>query len=261
MYELDEHFAVPIEEDFIAEDILYEIVSFLPAKDLFVAEKVSVTWANACAHIKWIRVLPEWKMKKLHPDATYDEKREYAKKEMKEFVVEKNATKLHANITQKITAANKYLREIHPIVDVYTFYTSTALVSILIALLAMDIKTWTNTIIWLVALCSAASFVCSRALLHHLNIPDVIMLVALGTSSSVFSVWVCIKALEGSVLAWIFILLVSSGLTFFSSSLPKRIANGFYLTTLFLFMLFCCGYMGYLWFLLLQLMPTTCIPC
>jgi hypothetical protein len=243
-------------DDFLPEDILYEIVSFLPAKDLFAAEQVSIDWAFACSHIKWIRILPEWKMKKLHPDATYDEKREYAKKEMKEFVIERNATKNRARIAKTINTINEKRYKYRPMIEKIIYCVIMILGTIQLVLLSQGNNSWMRTIAWLIYACVALNLGTDLSVTLDIRASHLReAIVIFGLSS--LALYVGLIALEGSLAAWVIVLiaLVVTMLVLTRGSIRPWLDTIFIWVAIVFLALYCCSYISMLFVVYIPLVP------
>jgi hypothetical protein len=249
-------------DDFLPEDILYEIVSFLPAKDLFAAEQVSIDWAYACSHIKWIRILPEWKMKRLPPDATYDEKREYAKKEMKEFVIERNATKNRARIAKMVNTINEKRYKYRPMIEKITYCLITLLGIIQIVLLSQGNNLWMKTIAWLIYACVALNLSTDWSVTLDIRASHLReAIVILGLSS--VALYVGLLALEGSLVAWVIVIiaLVVTMFVLTRGSIRPWLDTIFIWVSIVFLALYCCGYISMLFVVYIPLVPVAYKYC
>jgi hypothetical protein len=97
----NKYVALQIEDDtetkqFLPQELIHEICTFLKPNDLFIVSQTSIDWYEACEFLKWIQILPAWKMKRIPSDYTYEQRYEYAKKEALEFVEAKKLTKKSA---------------------------------------------------------------------------------------------------------------------------------------------------------------------
>jgi hypothetical protein len=247
-------------DDFLPEDVIFEIVSFLPVKDLFAAEKVSISWSNACAHIKWVRVLPTWKLAKLPPDTTYEQKREYTKREMKEFVIEKNTTKLMAKWEKRFTYIYNLAVEKHPIVDKYTFYTALTFATTLITLEGMGYCQLTYAIMWLIYLCCVINFTTLMLTKISVEIYSAIRDIGLGCLimlSATLCFLLVLKGMYGSLISWAIILLIFNVVFQAWRRAGDHLQSTQLLTTasITLLALYTAGYYSYLILVYIPLIP------
>jgi hypothetical protein len=84
----------------IPQEILHEICLYLDPKSLFSVCFVSHAWYEVCELVKWESILPSWKVAKIPKEYTYQQRREHAKREMREFFAAKKATKYTAKLTR-----------------------------------------------------------------------------------------------------------------------------------------------------------------
>jgi hypothetical protein len=76
--------------NFIPEELLYEIITYLKTPDLLSATRVNSEWHDICEYSMWVKQLPEWKKKRVPWDEwEFNERYSYAKEQMKDFYLAK----------------------------------------------------------------------------------------------------------------------------------------------------------------------------
>src|SRR3989338_5158545 len=93
---------IQVEDESSASDLppelLYNIMSYLPARELFTVSRVCVEWNDVSVMTKWERTIPQWKLDKIPKDFTFNQRQQYLKQYVLEFMTAKRESKLlHEN--------------------------------------------------------------------------------------------------------------------------------------------------------------------
>jgi hypothetical protein len=93
--------------NFIPEELLYEIITYLKTPDLLSATRVNSEWHDICEYSMWVKQLPEWKKKRVPWDEwEFNERYSYAKEQMKDFYLAKKDA-IYRNSFQGMEAMNQ----------------------------------------------------------------------------------------------------------------------------------------------------------